>query len=73
MRNPKQNLLELEEYLDLCDDMVHVLHKMRKVGQPLSMWIVKPIFKGIIQSFDFNSLDLDVGGLMSQESGQNNS
>jgi hypothetical protein len=25
MKNPKQNLLELEEYPKLCNEMIHVL------------------------------------------------
>ncbi len=50
MKIPKQNLLELEEYSKLCDQIVCVLQKMKEVGQPLSARIVQPIFKGIIQS-----------------------
>jgi hypothetical protein len=48
VKSPKWNLLELEKYHELRDEMVHVLQKMRKVVQPLSTWIVQPIFKGII-------------------------
>jgi len=29
---PKQNLPKLKEYLELHDEIVHVLQKMRKIG-----------------------------------------
>jgi hypothetical protein len=32
MKIPKQNLLELEEYSKLCDQIVCVLQKMKEVG-----------------------------------------
>ncbi len=48
MKSPKWNLLELEKYCELRDEMVHVLQKMKKVGQPLSTSIVQLILKGII-------------------------
>ncbi len=48
MKIPKQNLLELKEYLELHDEIMHVLQKMKEVNQPLSTRIVQPILKGVI-------------------------
>ncbi len=50
MENPKKNMPKLEEHPKLKDEMVHILQKMKKVGQPLSTGIVQPIFKGMMQS-----------------------
>ncbi len=49
MKNPKQNMLKLEEHPKLKDEMVCILQKMRKVGQLLSTGMVQPILKGMIQ------------------------
>lgn len=49
MKTPKQNLPKLEKYLEFHDEIVHVLQNMKEVGQPLSIGIVQPILKGIIQ------------------------
>ncbi len=48
MKIPKQNLLELKEYLELHDEIICVLQKTREVNQPLSTRIVQPILKGVI-------------------------
>jgi len=48
MKIPKQNLLELKEYLELHDEIMCVLQKMKEVNQPLSTRIVQPILKGVI-------------------------
>jgi hypothetical protein len=50
MKNPKQNMPKLEEHPKLKYEMVCILQKMRKVGQPLSTSIAQPILKGMIQS-----------------------
>jgi len=48
MKIPKQNLLKLKEYLELHDEIMCVLQKMKEVNQPLSTRIVQPILKGVI-------------------------
>ncbi len=74
MKNPKQNLPELEEYLELCNEMTCVLQKMGKASQPLSIGIkCNPFSKVSYNLLPLNSLNLDVEDLMSKENGQNNS
>jgi hypothetical protein len=73
MKIPKQNLLELEEYLELCDEIVCVLQKMRKLVSYYQQGLCNPFSKESYNLLLFNSLNLDMGGLMSQESGENNS
>jgi hypothetical protein len=51
VKTPKQNLPKLEKYLEFHDEIVHVLQKVKEAGQLLSIRIVQPILKGIIQSF----------------------
>jgi hypothetical protein len=48
MKIPKQNLLKLKEYLELHDEIMCVLQKMKEVNQPLSTRIAQPILKGVI-------------------------
>jgi hypothetical protein len=38
--NKKKSMRALKDYLEVCDSLVVMLQKMRKVGQPLSMGIV---------------------------------
>jgi hypothetical protein len=73
MQNSKQNLPKLEEYPELCDEMVCVLQKMRKLVSHYQHGLCNPFSKVSYNLLFFNSLDLDVGGLMSQEIGQDNS
>ncbi len=48
--NKKKSMRALKDYLEVCDSLVVMLQKMRKVGQPLSMGIVQPIIHGMIES-----------------------
>jgi hypothetical protein len=51
MKDLKQHMPILEEYLVFRDELVTMLQKMRSVGQPLSSSVVQPILKGMIESF----------------------
>jgi hypothetical protein len=44
-----------------------------KTTQQLSTSIVQPIFKGMIKSIVMNSSNLDMGGLLPEESGLDSS
>jgi hypothetical protein len=50
VKNPKQNMHELEKHPKLRNEMVRILQKTKQACQPLSIGIMQPIFKGTIQS-----------------------
>jgi len=64
MKNPKQNMPKLEEHPTLKDEMVCILQKMKKIGQPLSISIVQPILKGMIQSITLEFIRPRCGGFI---------
>jgi hypothetical protein len=49
MENSKQNMPKLEEHPKLKDEMVHILQKMRNVGQPLSTGMMQSITHELIR------------------------
>ncbi len=71
MKSPKWNLLKLEKYRELRDQMVHVI--WGKLVSHYQRGLCNPFSKVSYNLLFFNSLDLDVGGSMSQENGQDNS
>ncbi len=44
---------KLEEHPKLKDEIVHILQKMKQVGQPFSTCIMQPILKGLLQAITF--------------------
>ncbi len=50
MKSNKESTHALEDYPKVCDSLVFMLWKMKKVKQPLSIGIVQPIFHEMIES-----------------------
>jgi hypothetical protein len=44
---------KLEEHPKLKDEIVHILQKMKQVGQPFSKCIMQPILKRFVTSHHF--------------------
>ncbi len=50
MKSNKESMHALEDYPKVCDSLVFMLRKMKKTKQPLSIDIVQPILRGMIES-----------------------
>jgi aspartate-semialdehyde dehydrogenase len=46
-------MTKFKEHPKLKDEIIHILQKMKQVGQPFSTCIMQPILKGLLQAITF--------------------
>jgi hypothetical protein len=56
MKSNKKSMHVVKDCLELCNSLVVMLQKMKKVGQLLSTSIMQPIFHGMIEFVAFEIL-----------------